>query len=146
MRYALIVLSLFISANAFAAEQCKQINIEAFTNEFKNLLPASVSSLMAGNTGTLRGISAGNICYETPSVDLNTVLSQTAVESRISQIISDAELTPAKIAAAQSAADDDLQVSVKEAFTAWVQVYNSKVPAQYRVTKVELVEQIKANR
>ena len=47
---------------------------------------------------------------------------------------------------AQDNADNELRVTLKEAFTAWLQLYNSKVPVQYKVTKDEMVTQIKSNR
>ncbi len=47
---------------------------------------------------------------------------------------------------AQDNADNELQVTLKEAFVAWLQIYNSKVPLQYRVTKNEIIQNIKNNR
>lgn len=41
---------------------------------------------------------------------------------------------------------DDLDVTIKEAFVAWLQVFNSKVPVQYQVTPVELKNQVISNR
>lgn len=41
---------------------------------------------------------------------------------------------------------NNLDVSIKEAFIAWLKVYNSKVPAQYRVTGAELIQQLKTDR
>ena len=47
---------------------------------------------------------------------------------------------------AQDNADNELQVTLKEAFIAWLQIYNSKVPIQYRITKNEIIQNIKNNR
>ncbi len=47
---------------------------------------------------------------------------------------------------AQDNADNELQVTLKEVFVAWLQIYNSKVPAQYQVTKNALIQKIKSNR
>lgn len=38
---------------------------------------------------------------------------------------------------------DDLTITIKDAFTAFIKVYNSKVPVQYQITKAELVQQLK---
>ena len=38
---------------------------------------------------------------------------------------------------------DGLDVTVKDVFTAFIKVYNSKVPAQYRITKQELIDQLR---
>ena len=47
---------------------------------------------------------------------------------------------------AQNSTDDALSVTQLEVWTAWVQLYNSKVPAQYQVTKSEIIQKIKDNR
>jgi hypothetical protein len=47
---------------------------------------------------------------------------------------------------AEDNAIDDFDVEKKEVWRAWLQVFNSKVPASYRVTAQELKAQIKANR
>lgn len=38
-----------------------------------------------------------------------------------------------------------LEITIKDAFTAWLQLYNSKVPAQYQVTPLELKNQVKGD-
>lgn len=40
---------------------------------------------------------------------------------------------------------ENLDITIKDAFQAWLQVYNSKVPAQNRVTGQELIDQLKTN-
>lgn len=40
---------------------------------------------------------------------------------------------------------NNLDVTIKDAFTAWLKVYNSKVPPQYRVTGAELIQQLKTD-
>jgi hypothetical protein len=47
---------------------------------------------------------------------------------------------------AQTEQVNNIEVTLKEAFTAWLKVYNSKVPAQYRVTAQELINQLKADK
>ena len=41
---------------------------------------------------------------------------------------------------------DNLDITIKDAFTAWLQLYNSKVPAQYQITGAELKQQVKTNK
>lgn len=44
---------------------------------------------------------------------------------------------------AQIAIVDKFDITAKDAFTAWIKIYNSKVPLQYRVTRQEIKDQIK---
>ena len=44
---------------------------------------------------------------------------------------------------AQNDAVDELDIPIKDAFTAWLTLYNSKVPAQYQVAPAELKQQDK---
>lgn len=52
----------------------------------------------------------------------------------------------AEIQAAKDASDARLEVSMEEAVTALVQVINVRLPAGQKITKAEIVAQIKANR
>ena len=47
---------------------------------------------------------------------------------------------------AKETSDNNLDVTLKEAFIAWLAVYNSKVPSQYQVSSAELIQKIKDNR
>lgn len=49
-------------------------------------------------------------------------------------------------AQADTIATEDLSVTLKEAFTAFIKVYNSKHKAVERITKQELIEQLKADK
>lgn len=74
-----------------------------------------------------------------------------AVGSRVvdwtAQEISDYEdALAAADEAAQCVSINDLDIMLKEAFVAWLQLYNSKVPAQYQVTNAEMKTQVRANR
>lgn len=40
---------------------------------------------------------------------------------------------------------DALDVSLKDVFVAFIKVYNSKVPAQYQITKQEIIDQLKSD-
>lgn len=40
---------------------------------------------------------------------------------------------------------NNLDITIKDAFVAWLQVYNSKVPAQFRVTPTELKNKVLEN-
>lgn len=56
----------------------------------------------------------------------------------------DAVTAAADLAQKKSDANN-LNISIKDAFQAWLTVYNSKVPAQYRVTGQELINQYKTD-
>lgn len=43
---------------------------------------------------------------------------------------------------AEAEAKNNLQVTIKQAFTAWLTVYNSKVPLQYQVTANEITSEL----
>ena len=47
--------------------------------------------------------------------------------------------------ATRATAIDNLDITIKDAFVAWLQVYNSKVPAQYQVTPAELKAKVLEN-
>lgn len=64
-------------------------------------------------------------------------------QPEIDQIIAN---EAAAAAAAEAARADKLEVELKDALVAFIKVYNSKVPAQYRVTKKEIVDQIKVDK
>lgn len=78
--------------------------------------------------------------------DSNIVVGSPVVEK--SQAEKDA-IIAAEEQAAEDAANvevDKLRVDMKDALTALVKVYNSKVPAQYQMTKQEIIDQIKQDR
>lgn len=74
-------------------------------------------------------------------IDKNQVIEMSQAEK---DTILAAEVAAAQ--ASQNAADDELQVTLKEAFVAWLELYNAKVPIQYRVTKSEMVQKVRDNR
>jgi len=48
--------------------------------------------------------------------------------------------------ASETATVNSFDITAKDAFIAWIKVYNSKVPAQYQVSKSEMIQQIKADK
>ena len=73
-------------------------------------------------------------------VDSGSVREMTQQEKDIV----DAEIIPDENAKNEANADN-LNVTIKQAFIAWLDVYNSKVPSQYKVTGAELKQQLKDN-
>ena len=59
-------------------------------------------------------------------------------------VILQAEIDAAE--ASQCVSINDLSITMKDAFVAWLQIFNSKVPVQYRVTPAELKAKVIANK
>lgn len=73
-------------------------------------------------------------------IDLGTVYEMSQAEK---DAVDAAEQVAANTAA--NATVDNLEVTSKDIWVAFIQVYNSKMPVQYRITAQEIKDQIKIN-
>lgn len=102
MRRFVLTLILFfcVTTLAPAAEVCKTVNITSYTQKQKNLIKAAGYRLMfeAGDdrVPTRWSNKTGEICFEDPQVNLNSVLSNAKMLTQINQYIFDATPTQEK--------------------------------------------------
>lgn len=97
----ILVFMILLSNYSFAAEVCKTIDVSLYSQEQKNFLYASVYDLIfkAGDNRVPSSVdtSTGEVCFQDPAVNLNSVFTQNNVTNNINALIADASPTPEKI-------------------------------------------------
>lgn len=149
-RLLILVASLLITTNAFAVNM---VCFEQGTNNTQRRLQGDCYK-----KGVCQGYNNTNILpnciiatqeeYNKASdrfteYDANVVSGSRIVDmsTQKKQAILDAEALAQVNAQKQSI--DNFDITAKDVMTAYVKVYNSKVPVAYRVTKQEIIDQIK---
>jgi len=152
-KFILLLIGLLIAGNVYAEgficydSTTKKI-IKRVSGDCKKL------GLCSGENNT--GLQSNCIVAKTRQEWIDSKLNHKKVDvsQSVNRIVDwtqaeiDAETQAKTIAkkAADTTAVNNLSVSVKDVFTSFIKVYNSKMPVQYRITAKELKDQIKLDK
>lgn len=142
-KYLFVLLFMFISNSAFAG-----YNV-CYDQNGENLIVTGSNprvGCLYFYDGDMAEYNRVKTLYQTVGLKFMKVVN--GVVEEMSQAEKDAILQAEADAQAlaQTTSDNNLDVTLKEAFVVWLAVYNSKVPTEYQVTGAELIQKIKDNR
>lgn len=131
----ILIIFLLITTNVFAGDYVCFDQDGTITGKYKSVDGSNLSGCLRITREVYEALT------QWKKVSGGQVVDMTQAEiDAILQAEADAQ------AQAETTAVNNLDVTLREAFIAWLQLYNAKVPAQYQITAQEMIQQIRDNK